>query len=55
VRQTAFEDAKALVVRGSDTEGHWGADPIARSDFDPACLAELENEWGRYKSGIGKV
>jgi ectoine hydroxylase-related dioxygenase (phytanoyl-CoA dioxygenase family) len=55
VRQTAFEDAKAMVVRGSDTEGHWGADPIAQSDFDSACMAELESEWGRYKSGIGKV
>ena len=55
VRQTAFAGAKAMVVRGTDTKGHWGADPIARNDFDPVCMSELENEWGRYKSGIGKI
>ena len=55
VRQTAYEGAKAMVVRGTDTEGHWATDPVARNDFDPACMAALESEWGRYKSGIGKV
>ncbi len=55
VRQTAFEGAMAMVVRGTDTEGHWSADPVAQTDFDPACMAALESEWDRYKSGIGKV
>ena len=49
------EGAKAMLVRGTDTKGHWGADPVARNDFDPVCMSELENEWGRYKSGIGKI
>ncbi len=55
VRQTAYDGATAMVVRGADTEGHWAIDPVARSDFDPVCMAALESEWGRYKSGIGKV
>ncbi len=55
VRQTAFEGATAMVVRGADTQGHWGADPLARADFDPACLAALDVEWSRYKTGIGKL
>ncbi len=55
VRQTAFEGATAMVVRGTDGHGHWGADPVARTEFDPSCLAALEADWGRYKSGIGKL
>ena len=54
VRQTAFAGATAMLVRGADTGGHWAADPVARTDFDPACLAAVDAEWGRYKSGIGK-
>ena len=55
VRQTAFEGASDMVVRGTDTGGHWGVDPVPRTDFDPVGLAALEADWGRYKSGIGKL
>ena len=55
VRQTAYDGATALVVRGADTEGHWAPEPEPASDMDPACLAALDETYGRYKTGIGKV
>lgn len=55
VRQTAFDGATAMVVRGTDTEGHWGVDPEPERDFDPACLAALDAEFEKYKTGVGKL
>ena len=55
VRQTAYDGATALLVRGTDTEGHWVAEPEPKTDMDPACLAALDETYGRYKTGIGKV
>jgi ectoine hydroxylase-related dioxygenase (phytanoyl-CoA dioxygenase family) len=55
VRQTAFENATALVVRGKDTHGYWKPDPEPRKDFDPDCLAALDRAYAHYKSGVGKL
>ncbi len=54
VRQTAFDGASALVVRGRDTHGHWNAEPEPRHDLDPVCLAALDEVYAQYRSGRGK-
>ncbi len=54
VRQTSYPGATAMLLRGADTKGHWGADPVAGSDMDAACLAALDAEWERYKTAIEK-
>ena len=54
VRQTAFEGATAMLVRGRDTHGHWAPEPEPAVDLDPACLAALDEVYGQYRSGIGK-
>lgn len=55
VRQTAFDDATALVVRGKDTHGYWKSDPEPSKDFDPVCLKALDHAYEQYKSGAGKL
>jgi non-heme Fe2+,alpha-ketoglutarate-dependent halogenase len=50
VRQALFEGGTAAVVRGKDTHGYWKPDPMARSDFDPDCLAALDHAYSQYKS-----
>ncbi len=42
VRETKFPKATAMVLRGSDTGGSWGADPFPATDMDPDCLAFLD-------------
>jgi ectoine hydroxylase-related dioxygenase (phytanoyl-CoA dioxygenase family) len=55
IRQTAFADATALVVRGKDTHGYWKPDPEPSRDFDPDCLTALDRAYEQYKSGVGKL
>ena len=43
VRQTAFDHASAMVVRGRDTHGHWEPEPEPKQDMDPVCLAALDD------------
>ena len=54
VRQTAFNGASALLVRGEDTHGYWEIDPIPERDFDPICVQAMDWRYAQYKSGIGK-
>ena len=42
VRETGFPGASAMLLRGEDTEGHWGEDLKPEKDWDPLCLAELD-------------
>jgi ectoine hydroxylase-related dioxygenase (phytanoyl-CoA dioxygenase family) len=50
VRETAFPGASALLLRGRDREGHWGADRLPQRDWDPDCLAELDRTWTLYQT-----
>lgn len=38
VRETRFEGATAMLLRGEDKYGFWGADPAPKKDFDPNCI-----------------
>ena len=42
VRETRFEGATAMLVRGRDQYGYWGADPEPRKDLDPVCIAAMD-------------
>lgn len=42
IRETSFPGASALLLRGRDTEGHWGTDMSPKGDWDQECLAELD-------------
>jgi hypothetical protein len=42
VRETRFEGATAMLVRGRDQYGYWGADPEPREDLDPICVAAMD-------------
>ena len=51
-RQVEFDDATATLVRGEDRDGNWKPDPMPKADFDPDCLAELDEYWERYRTAM---
>ncbi len=52
IRQTQFDGATATLVRGENDSGNWLPDPVARRDFDPDCLAALDDAWNRYRTAM---
>ena len=38
VRETRYDGATAMLLRGQDTHGHWGKDPEPTQDYDPDCI-----------------
>ena len=50
VRETKFPGASARVMRGRDTEGHWGEDRWPEKDWDPICLEALDRIWAMYQT-----
>lgn len=42
VKETRFDGATAMLVRGKDTYGFWGADPEPREDLDPICIEAMQ-------------
>ena len=41
VKETRFDGATAMLVRGKDAYGYWGADPQPTEDLDPACIEAM--------------
>lgn len=52
VRQVQYEGATATVLRGRDRFGHWKPDPQPQQDFDPICLAAMDEAWTRYRTAM---
>ena len=48
VRETKFPKASAMVLRGSDTGGSWKPDPYPKADWDPECVAFLDETLKAY-------
>lgn len=48
VRETRFEGSTAMLLRGRDDYGHWGADPEPTMDFDPVCVEAMEATRAKY-------
>lgn len=42
VRETRFEGATAMLLRGKDDYGNWDDDPEPREDLDPVCIEAME-------------
>jgi len=38
VRETRIPELTALLLRGSDTSGHWKYDPLPKYDYDERCI-----------------
>jgi len=41
VRETRFDGATAMLLRGKDRYGHWAADPEPTRDLDPICMEAM--------------
>jgi len=54
-RQSQYDGATAVVVRGQDRNGFWKPEPYPRFDFDPVCLEELDAAWTRYRTGMKSI
>ena len=54
VRETRIDGATAMLVRGEDRLGHWGADPEPVADHDPRCLAALADIHARYRAAADR-
>lgn len=52
VRQTQFENATASLVRGVDTHGHWLPEPIPQEEWDPVCVAAMDQAWEQYLAAM---
>lgn len=50
VHEVKYPNATAMVMRGRDTDGHWGVDPVPREDWDEDCLKTLDESWNTYQS-----
>lgn len=42
VRETRFDGATAMLLRGEDAHGYWGADPEPHQDLDPVCIDAMQ-------------
>ena len=50
VRETRFEGATALLVRGKDEYGFWNEDPLPTKDLDPICIQAMEDTRKKFMS-----
>ena len=41
VRETRFEGATAMLLRGKNAYGYWGADPEPKQNLDPVCIEAM--------------
>ena len=49
VRETRFDGATALLLRGKNRPGHWAPDPTPKQDFDPDCIQAMLDYRKRFK------
>lgn len=49
VRETRFEGATAMLLRGEDTIGNWLPDPEPRRNFDPVCIEMMDRTFARFR------
>jgi len=50
IRDVKYPGASAMLLRGEDTHGYWARDPWPACEWDPACLAALDDAWRLYQS-----
>ncbi len=52
VRQTQFDNALAIHLRGQDRDGNWVEDPRPDYEMSPASLKAVDEYWHRYKTAM---
>ena len=50
VRETRFEGATAMLLRGEDSTGNWLPDPVPTRDFDPDCIAVMDATLAKFRA-----
>lgn len=50
LRDVKYPGASAMLLRGEDTHQYWARDPWPEKDWDPTCLAALDDAWRIYQS-----
>jgi len=56
VRETRFEGSTAMLLRGVDTYGYWGADPEPNEHLDPVCIQAMDDTRALYlKATANKI
>ncbi|MGB0574707.1 MAG: phytanoyl-CoA dioxygenase family protein [Alphaproteobacteria bacterium] len=50
VRETRFEGATAMLLRGEDKYGYWGADPMPQMSMDPVCIEAMLDTREKFMS-----
>ncbi len=48
VRETRFDGASAMVVRGENNSDHWDIDPEPKDDFDQACIDWMDETRAKF-------
>ena len=48
VRETRFDGATAMLVRGENTGGNWGIDPEPQQDYDPVCIECIDRTRAKF-------
>lgn len=50
VRETRFDGATAMLLRGEDSSGNWLPDPEPERDFDPVCIDMMDATLARFRA-----
>ena len=48
VKETRFDGATAMLVRGDNISDNWDIDPEPRYDYDPACIKSMEDTRAKF-------
>jgi hypothetical protein len=48
VKETRFDGATAMLVRGDNVSDNWGIDPEPEHDYDPACITSMEDTRAKF-------
>jgi hypothetical protein len=50
VRETRFDGATAMLLRGRDTHDNWRPDPLPERDLDPACMDMMDSTLKKFQA-----
>ncbi len=48
VRETRFEGATAMLLRGENIGDNWGLDPEPKEDYDPVCIQWMDDTRAKF-------
>ena len=54
VRETRFDGATAMLLRGADNSGNWLPDPEPKRDFDPVCIDKMDQTLAHFRASTNQ-